>query len=246
MSTRSETREVPLIHDPGVPPAGEDSALFRWPTVSGEATMTRNLARLGLMTAAAILCLAPAPGAGAADGNALMAVCAGCHGKDGASTDPSVPINAGMSATYLADQLSAFKNKQRPCPVTEMKAGDKKGTKTDMCAIAGALDDADTKQLAGYLAKQKFVRASQAADAALATKGQQIHQQNCEKCHSNNGSAPEDDAGILAGQWTPYLKEQLADFRSGARKADPKMKPVVDRLDAASIDALVNFYASLK
>jgi len=208
--------------------------------------MMRNPARLGLMTAAAILCLVPAPGASAADINALMAVCAGCHGKDGASIEPSVPINGGMSATYLADQLSAFKNKQRPCPVTEMKAGDTKGTKTDMCAMAGSLDDADIKQVAGYLAKQKFVRASQPADAALAAKGRQIHQQNCEKCHSNNGSLADDDSGILAGQWTPYLKEQLADFGSGARKVDPKMKPVVDRLNAADIDALLNFYAGMK
>lgn len=207
--------------------------------------MTRNLTKLGLITAA-VLCLAPTSGTSAADVNTVLATCANCHGKDGASSDPNDPIIGGMSATYLAAQMSAYKKKERPCPATEVKAGDKKGTKTDMCEVVKDLGDGDIKAVADYLAKQKFVRASQTADAALAAKGQQLHQQNCEKCHSNNGSVPDDDAGILAGQWAAYVKEQLAAFKSDARKGDPKMKPVVDRLDAASIDALVNFYASMK
>lgn len=208
--------------------------------------MSSILTKFGPMIAAAVLGFAPVPDAGAAEVNALLATCVLCHGKDGASTDPAVPINAGMSAAYVVDQLKAFRSKERPCPPTEIKTGDRKGAKSDMCEAVGGLSDGDMKQLAEYLAKQKFVRASQPADAALAAKGREIHRQSCEKCHSNNGSLPDDDAGILAGQWTPYLKEQLAAFKSGARKGDPKMNPVVSGLDAASIDALLNFYASLK
>lgn len=208
--------------------------------------MIRNVTKLGLLTAAAVLCFAAAPGVRAADVNAVMATCVNCHGKDGASTAPDVPIIGGMSAPYLADTLSAYVKKTRPCPTTEVRSGDKKGTKTDMCEVVKDLGDADIKQVADYLAKQKFVRASQTADAALAAKGQQIHQLSCEKCHSNNGSVPDDDAGILAGQWIPYLKEQLALFNSGKRVADPKMKPVIEKLDQASIDALANFYGSMK
>jgi cytochrome subunit of sulfide dehydrogenase len=200
--------------------------------------MIGNIAKLGLLTAAAILCLVPAPGA-QADVNTVMASCAGCHGKDGASTDPVSPIIAGMSATYLAETLTAYKTKERPCPATEPKA-------VAMCAVAGGIADADIKQIADYLAKQKFVRASQTVDGALAEKGKQIHRQSCEKCHSGNGSVADDDAGILAGQWMPYLKAQLVEFKSGARKVDPKMTAVVDRLDAAGIDALVNYYGSMK
>jgi len=200
--------------------------------------MMDKIAKLGLLTAAAIFCLVPAPGA-QADVNTVMASCGGCHGKDGASTDPTVPIIGGLSATYFADTMTAYKTKERPCPATDPKA-------VAMCAVAGGTGDADIKQVADYLSKQKFVRASQTVDSALAEKGKQIHQQNCEKCHSSNGSAAADDAGILAGQWMPYLKAQLAEFKSGARKVDPKMKAVVDRLDAAGIDALVNYYASVK
>jgi cytochrome subunit of sulfide dehydrogenase len=197
--------------------------------------MTGNIHALGLLAAAAFLCLAPAPGARAADFNTVIANCtkADCHNKDGASAKPDTPIIGGMSAIYLAEQVAACKKKQRKCP-------------DGMFDVVKDLGDADIKQVTDYLAKQKFVRASQAADAALAAKGQQIHHQNCERCHSNNGSLADDDAGILAGQWTPYLKEQLAAVGSDTRKVDPKMKAVVDQLEAASIDALLNFYASLK
>lgn len=201
--------------------------------------MIGNITKLGLLTAAAILCLALTPDARAADINALMASCSGCHGKDGASTDPVSPIIGGMSATYLAETMTAYKTKERPCPASEPKA-------VAMCAVAGGLADADIKQIADYLSKQKFVRASQTVDGALAEKGKQIHHQSCEKCHSGNGSVADDDAGILAGQWVPYLKAQLLEFKSGARKVDLKMTAVVDRLDAAGIDALANYYASMK
>ena len=108
------------------------------------------------------------------------------------------------------------------------------------------LSDADAKQVADFFAGKKFVKATQSFDAALAKKGEQIHQQNCEKCHSKGGSAADDDSGILAGQWMPYLKEQMTLFVSGKRIADLKMKPVISKLDDAGFDALVNYYASLK
>ncbi len=208
--------------------------------------MIRNATRLGLLTAAAALSLASAPAGHAADLNTIMTTCANCHGKDGASADSSVPIIGGMSASYITDTLAAYKTKDRPCPAVEIKAGDKKGTKSDMCEVTKELGDADVKQVAEYLAKQKFVKASQTPDPGLAAKGQQIHQLNCEKCHSNNGSVADDDSGFLAGQWLPYLKQQITEFKSGARKADPKMKPVIDKIDAAGIDDLLNYYASLK
>lgn len=208
--------------------------------------MASTLTKLGLVTAAAALCLAAASGAKAADVATVAAACGNCHGKDGASTDPNVPIIGGVSSTYLAGQMAAYKKKERPCASVAMTAGDKKGTKSDMCEALKDLGDADFKQLGDYFAKLKFVHASQTADAALAAKGQQIHKQDCEKCHSSNGGAPDDDAGILAGQWMPYMKLQITQFKSDIRKGDPKMKPVLDRLDAASVDALLNFYASVK
>jgi len=204
-------------------------------------------ARISLVLGTFLL-FAGISGSWAVDIDSVMAKCADCHGKNGASTDPDVPIIGGMSSAYIDADLAAYKAKERPCPQTEFKAGVKKGTKTTMCEAVKDLSAADIKQVADFLAKQKFTPAAQAVNAALATKGQAVYKQSCEKCHSENGKAPDDDAGILAGQWIPYMKAQLAEFKSGARKGDAKnkMKKALEELDAVENDAVLNYFASQK
>jgi sulfide dehydrogenase cytochrome subunit len=197
---------------------------------------------MGMVLAGLLL----APSAGAADAAKLAENCAGCHGKDGVSRESHVPIIAGYSAQFLSDTLTAYQSKVRPCPATKYSEGDKKGKESDMCRVAKDLSDADIAQVSSYFAGKKFVPAQQSFDAALAKKGAQIHERSCEKCHSENGSQASDDAGILAGQWMPYLRDQFADFTGGKRPMEKKMKPKIEKLGPADFDALVNFYGSLK
>ena len=182
----------------------------------------------------------------AAEAGKLAEGCANCHGKDGVSTESDVPTIAGFSAAYVEDSLNHYKKKERHCPEATYHSGDKKGQKTDMCKVANDLSAADIKQLAQFYAGKKFVRAEQKFDPALAKKGKEIHERSCEKCHSENGSVAKDDSGMLAGQWMPYLKEALSDFKAGKRPIDKKMKPKIEKLDQADFDALVNYYGSLK
>jgi len=207
--------------------------------------MTQKSTRFALLAGAGLFSLSLATAAWA-DVNKLAENCANCHGKDGASTESDVPIIGGMSAQFLSDSLAAYKKKERPCPETKYRGGDKKGQKTDMCQAAKDLSDGDMKDLGKHFAGKKFVRAQQKFDAALAKKGKEIHEHACDKCHSEGGSLASDDAGILAGQWMPYLKEQFKDFQSGKRPMVKKMKPKMEKLEAADIDALVNYYGSLK
>ncbi len=181
-----------------------------------------------------------------ADVNKLAESCANCHGKDGASTESDIPIIGGYSAVVLGDSLTAYKKKERPCPETKYRGGDKKGQKTDMCQVAKDLSDADIKGLAQHFAGKKFVRAQQKFDPALAAKGKEIHARSCDKCHSEGGSLASDDAGMMAGQWMPYLQEQFKDYKSGKRPMVKKMQPKMDSLEPADIDALVNYYGSFK
>lgn len=192
------------------------------------------------------LALATVTDCRAADITKLVEECAACHGKDGASTESNVPTIAGFSAAYLDESLGRYKQKERHCPEATYHSGAKKGQKTDMCAVTRELTAADIKQLAQYYAGKKFARAQQKFDPALAKKGQELHERNCEKCHSENGSVAKDDSGMLAGQWMPYLREALADFKTGKRPIDKKMKPKIDKLDNTDFDALVNYYGSLK
>ena len=200
-----------------------------------------------LLACSALFGLSLASGARAADIAKLTESCANCHGKEGASTESEVPIIGGVSAEYLKLSLVSYSKKEWPCPETEIKAGDKKGTKTDMCKVAKELSDGDIKELAQYYAGKKFVRAKQKFDPALAKKGKDIHEANCEKCHSNGGSVAGDDAGILAGQWMPYLEETFKQYNSGKRPmTEKKMKPKMEKLDKAGFDALGNYYGSFQ
>jgi len=180
----------------------------------------------------------------AADAAKIAEECSACHGKDGASKEPTIPSIGGYSAPYIADTMKTYKKKERPCVEVKFIDGPKKGKKSDMCKEAAELSDADAKAVAQYFAKQKFVRAKQPFDAAKAQHGRSVHDLECKKCHEKGGSSADDDAGILAGQWTHYLKEQFAAFRAGKRQMDEKMKPKIEKLSKQDEEALINFYAS--
>ena len=181
-----------------------------------------------------------------ADAAKVLETCAGCHGKDGASTDSAVPIIGGYSSTYLSESLKNYKNKARPCPKATYNEGAQKGQSSDMCTVAGALSDADVAAVADALSKKPFVRAKQTADAAKAAKGKSIHDANCTKCHTEGGSSADDDAGILAGQWMTYVNHTFEEFKSGQRPLPKKMKPKFDALTKEDMEALANYYGSFK
>jgi sulfide dehydrogenase cytochrome subunit len=200
-----------------------------------------------LLASAALLGLSFAAGTLAADIEKLVSSCASCHGKDGASAESDVPNISGLSAEYFSGAMKAYKAKERPCVETKVRSGDKKGTKTDMCQLAKDISEADVKLLAKNFSEKKFVRTLQKFDAALAKKGQDIHDKKCEKCHSDGATLASDDAGILAGQKMGYLKEQTEFFLAGKRPyAEKKMKEKLEGIDKAGIDALVHYYGSIK
>jgi sulfide dehydrogenase cytochrome subunit len=184
--------------------------------------------------------------AASADVNQMAEKCSHCHGKDGVSTEPTIPTIAGMSDFFITDNMAVYKDQARPCPETEFQDGPDKGKKTDMCKIAGELGEADTEALAKYFSGKPFVRAKQEFDPAKAEIGQKIHDHHCDKCHADGGSSAEDDAGILAGQWTPYLKQAFEEYDSGEREMPKKMKPKFEKLDAEEKEALLQYYASFQ
>jgi len=185
-------------------------------------------------------------GVWAIDVDKLAVICANCHGKGGASSEPDIPIIGGYSAEFIIGNLTAYKNNERDCTETKYRTTSNKGTKIHMCQLIKGLNDSDIKQIAEYFAKQKFVRAKQKFDPELAKKGKEIHDMYCEKCHSESGSVASDDTGILAGQWMPFLKQAFDDFSSAKRPIAKKMKLKMDEINKADIDALINYYGSFQ
>ena len=182
--------------------------------------------------------------ASAADVEKLVEDCAYCHGKDGVSSEPTIPTIGGVSEFVLSDTMFVYQDEARPCVETEYPEGPDKGKKTDMCKIAAQLSEKEIEGLAAYYSGKPFVPAKQEFDAQKAELGQKIHDRHCEKCHADGGSSAEDDAGILAGQWMPYLEQAFEAYSSGDREMPKKMKPKYEKLDAADIDALINYYGS--
>ncbi|MGB5259013.1 MAG: c-type cytochrome [Gammaproteobacteria bacterium] len=177
----------------------------------------------GLLLGAAHVAAAPT-------GQALADTCAGCHGTDGASAGPASPSIAGLSETYFVDSMKAFKSGDRPSTI--------------MGRIAKGYSDEEIAAMAAVFAKQPMATTKQKTDPAKVAAGKALHEKSCEKCHSENGSVADDDAGILASQWAPYLKYSLQDTKAGTRNMPKKMTKKVNALSDADIDALVHFYAS--
>lgn len=171
--------------------------------------------------------------------------CNGCHGENGVSTESDVPTIAGISAFIIEEYLFIYRDDARPCPKSKYRFGDTEQPETDMCAVSKELSEDEIPELAEYYSSKEFVAATQEFDAERAAVGAKTHRRDCEKCHVDGGSYADDDAGILAGRWMPYLKQALANFASGEREMlDEKMRKKIDAQDAASISALLHYYAS--
>lgn len=164
----------------------------------------------------------------------LANTCAGCHGTDGVSSGPAIPTIAGLSNDYFVEIMKGYAGGTVPSTV--------------MSRMAKGYTEEEIKQLAKFYKAKPFVKAKQDFDSNLVKQGGKLHEKYCEKCHAEGGQSAEDDAGVMAGQWTPYLKIQFADFNAGHREApkkmDKKMKDLMAKEGQAGLDALTSYYAS--
>jgi len=164
----------------------------------------------------------------------LANTCAGCHGIGGNSVGPASPTIAGKSAQYIMDVMESYKNGDRHSTI--------------MARIAKGYSEEEIKLMAEFFAGKTFESnaAKQDLDAAKIKAGKKLYKKNCSKCHDENGTLPDDDSGILAGQWLSYLQFTMEDYRSGRSEMTKKMKKKVDKLNDEQIESLLQFFASQK
>ena len=180
----------------------------------------------------------------AGDLEAVVKDCNGCHGDNGVSQWTDVPTIAGVPEFVHADALYIFRDEARPCTESKYRQGDTSRAATTMCAVAADLSDEMIDELAAHYAGLPFVAAKQEFDAGLAAAGKAVHDAECDRCHSEGGSNPEDEAGILAGQWIGYLNDTFAEYRAGEREQPKKMEEKLNALSDDDVKALVHYYAS--
>lgn len=175
-----------------------------------------------------------APVMSGASDSMLAYTCAGCHAPDGASVGPATPVIAGISKDYFIELMEGFAKGDVPSTI--------------MGRIAQGYTKEEVVQMADFFGSKPFVKAKQDFDKSLVKKGAKLHDKYCEKCHAEGGTLAEDDSGILAGQWTPYLKWSMDDFIAGHREMTKKMKKKVTKMREKEGDkgftALLNYYAS--
>ncbi len=179
-----------------------------------------------------LMAAVPAWAASPSQAAMLSNTCAGCHGTNGASAGPSMPVISGMPEAFLLDAMKKFKSGERPSSI--------------MGRLAKAYSDDELKMVAGFFAQHPFVRTKQDVDPAKVAIGKQIHEQRCKKCHIDNGRDSE-DGGIIGGQWKEYLQISMNEFRSGKRIMPKKMAEKVEgdnKLTPEEVEAVIHFYAS--
>ena len=174
-------------------------------------------------------------------GKAKSAVCAGCHGVDGNSSNPVWPSLAGQHASYTYKQLMDFKEGRR--------------VNAQMTGMVAALTEDDMKNLAAFYESQQAKPVS--FDAELIELGQDIYRGGitdagiaaCIGCHSPSGVG-NGPAGwpSLKGQHPEYIAAQLQAFKSGLRANDNgrMMRNLVERMSEAEMQAVAAYVAGIQ
>lgn len=175
---------------------------------------------------------------------AIVESCDGCHGDNGVSQWSDVPTIAGLAEFVHADALFVYRDGDRPCADNDYRQGDTSRPATNMCDIAATLSDDEIETIAAMYAALPYVKATQEFDAELAKAGEAVHKQHCDRCHADAGMDPEDEAGMLGGQWTEYLRNTFDEYSSGERDQLEKMKEKMDLVSDDDIEALLHYYAS--
>ena len=172
-----------------------------------------------------------------AGGEKYRAVCASCHGVNGASVIPTQPILAGQHLEYLSVQTRLYRDGGRENAV--------------MGAMAKGLSDEDIQNIAAFLSAQAPVIAG-AGDMELARSAEALYRGGdlargvpaCSACHGPAGAGIPPDYPRLSGQHAEYVDATLREYAAGAR-ANSVMGPIAARLTEDEIRALAEYISGL-
>ena len=178
-------------------------------------------------------------------GQAASAVCAACHGQDGATgIDPSYPNLAGQNEKYLFAQLQMIQSGER-----------------NVLLMAGQLNgksEQDLRDLAAFYASLPAkVNQAQGDDESVAAAAK-IYRGGiarksvaaCTACHAPGGDG-NGSAGfpMIGGQPSAYTVAQLTAYREGERRTDESfggmMRGVAHGLTDGEIALLADYVQGL-
>ncbi|AUH52931.1 hypothetical protein CXB49_20140 [Chromobacterium sp. ATCC 53434] len=171
---------------------------------------------------------------------AQIQLCASCHGADGNGPGPA-PRLAGQQAGYIAQQLQAFRQRQRA------DGG------AHAAALAALTKDDDVSAVAAYFAARPPApaRPAAAADPALLAAGRKLYAEGnlaagtppCFSCHGDKGEGG--SAPRLAGQHAAYLARRMQVSDAPQPDAAMEMQEILKTMSADDVKAALAYLRTL-
>lgn len=178
----------------------------------------------------------------AAEGTSAGApACVSCHAvagnPDGSGTFPRL---FGLPHDYLVKQMQDYAAGRRSNDI--------------MAMVAKTLTEREAADVSAYYAAatKEAMPEFQPGDKGLVTLGQKFatfgdqgkQVPACNACHGPAGIGQPPTIPPLAGQFAPYMMQQLSDWQKGQRKNDggQQMATVVKRMTAQDIAAVAAYY----
>ncbi len=178
-------------------------------------------------------------------GEAINAMCIGCHGIKGYQASfPEVyrvPMISGQSAKYIAAALNAYKKGERKHP--------------SMRGIAETLTDQNIADLAAYYSQHGLPEGKSSAPKEPKAPSTQVaallQKANCASCHGANYSSPIDPSyPKIAGQHADYLFVALKAYKNDANhvvgRSNAIMAGMAKPYTHAELKQMANYLASLE
>jgi len=177
-------------------------------------------------------------------GQAINAMCIGCHGIKGYQASfpevYKVPMISGQNAKYIVSALNAYKKGERKHPT--------------MRGVAEALTDQNIVDLAAYYSVHGVVEGQSAPKEAKAPSAQVaalLGKANCASCHGANFSTPIDPSyPKIGGQHADYLFVALKSYKNESNaivgRGNAIMAGMAKQYSNAELKQLANYLASVQ
>ncbi len=184
--------------------------------------------------------------------------CFTCHGKNGVSQDPQIPIIAGQHLYYLYVQLKDFSAGRRVSPImTEVVTGlsvedvlarnfpSARPDSPVMTEVAIGLTKEEMLTIAKFFSEQAWPNIGYRAEPEKAGQGETATVAGqCVQCHlggyEGNSRIPR-----VAGQFPAYLSKTMLDFKSKERNNSPAKSTLMKSYSEADIAAMAEFLADM-
>ncbi len=187
-----------------------------------------------------------------------LQACFGCHGENGRSENPEIPILAGQHMYYTYAQLKDFKAGRRVSPImTEILTG---LTAEDILAkgfqaaradapvmgeVATILNKDEMRMMATFFSEQEWPNIGYRADPEKTKTGEVATVAGqCVQCH-RGGYEGYSSTPHVAGQYDEYMNKTMLDYKSKARNNSAAKSSLMGSYVTEDIAGMAEFLAGM-